>query len=67
MLRTLLDNRERVQEHLALQVHTQSQELADMWIKAKEDGNQISGLHAKSRQEANMILEEAQKKVENTE
>jgi hypothetical protein len=52
-LSTLLDNRERAQEHLALQVHTQFQELAVIQLKAKEDGEQMSRLYAKSRTEVN--------------
>jgi hypothetical protein len=63
---TLLDNRKRAQEHLALQVQTQSQERADGWIKAKEDSNNMSGLYTKSRQEVKKIHEIAQKKEENT-
>jgi hypothetical protein len=64
---TLLDNRERAQERLALQVHTQSQELANVQMKAKEDGDQMSGLYGKSRQEAKRIPEEAQTKAESAE
>jgi F0F1-type ATP synthase membrane subunit b/b' len=48
-------------------VHTQSQELVDVRIKAKEDGDQISGLYAKSQQESKRIWEEAQKKAKNAE
>jgi hypothetical protein len=64
---TLLDTRERAQEDLAHQVHTQCQELGDLRIKAKEDGDQMSRPYTKSRQEAKRIREEAQKKVENAE
>ena len=66
-LSTLLDNRERAQERLALQVHTQSQELADVQMKAKVDGERMSRLYAKSRTEAKKIQEEAQKKADNAE
>jgi hypothetical protein len=48
-------------------VHAQSQKLADVQIKAKEAGEWMSGLYAKSRQEAKRIRVEAQKKAENTE
>jgi hypothetical protein len=60
-LSTLLDNRERAQERLALQVHTQSQELAVIQLKAKEDGERMSGLYAKSRTEVKKMQEKADK------
>ena len=51
-LLTVLDNRECAQEHLALQVHTQSEELVNIWMKAKVDGKQMSGLYTKFCTEA---------------
>jgi hypothetical protein len=62
---TLFDNRERAQDVLALRVHTQSQDLAHVRIKAKEDGKQMSRLYTNSQREANRIREKAQKKAKN--
>jgi hypothetical protein len=65
-LSTLLNNMERAQECLVCQVHTQSQERADVQIKTQEDGKQVSGLYAKSCREPNQIQKEHQKMAENT-
>ncbi|KAF8541860.1 hypothetical protein BDD12DRAFT_877685 [Trichophaea hybrida] len=62
-LSTLLDNRERSQERLALQVHLQSQELATIQFKAKEDGERMSGLYEKARADAKK-MQDAQKKAQ---
>jgi hypothetical protein len=48
-------------------VDTQSQQLADVRIKAKEDHEWMSGIYAKFRQEAKTKREEAQNKAENAE
>ena len=66
-LSDLLDKREQSQQHLALQVHLQSQELATIQVKAKEDGERMSGLYAKARAEAKKMWDaqkEAQKKAD---
>jgi hypothetical protein len=66
-LSTLFDNRERTQEPISLQLYSQSQELADVRIKAQEDGEQMSAPYAKSHQEAQKIKEKVQKKADHTE
>ena len=43
-------------------MHTQFQELVDVKIKAKVDGNQMFRLYAKSCTEAKKMQKEAQKK-----
>jgi hypothetical protein len=48
-----------------LQVHTQSQELADVKIQAKKDGDRMCRLYSKSYQEAKTIPEEVQNKAKN--
>jgi hypothetical protein len=66
-LSTLLDNREQVQEFIALQMHIPYQELANIQIKVKHDGERMSSLYDNFRQAAKKIQEEAQQKTDNTE
>jgi hypothetical protein len=69
-LSDLLDKREQSQQRLALQVHHQSQELATIQVKAREDGERMSGLYAEARAEAKKMRDaqrEAQKKADNAE
>jgi hypothetical protein len=66
----MLDNRERSQECLALQVHLQSQELATIQFKANEDAEKMSGLYAKARAESKKLQDAqtaVQKKADNAE
>ena len=48
-------------------MHTQSQELADVWMKPKVDYEWMSRLYAKSHMEAKKMQKEVQKKADNAE